>query len=87
MLIPVDIPVFLSHRARSFLIMIMVNLLFSFNRYRRKRPKVDESIFDSPLSRTRRSDASEKREENSVSTFRRFGLWTSFESSPVSVNV
>ena len=67
MLIPVDIPVFLSHRARSLLIMIMLNLLFSFNRYRRKRPKVDESIFDSPLSRTRRSDASEKREENSVS--------------------
>ena len=27
-----------------------------------------------------------KREENSVSTFGRFRLWTSFESSPVSVN-
>ena len=26
-----------------------------------------------------------KREENSVSTFGRFRLWTSFESSPVSV--
>ena len=56
------------------------------NRYRRKRPKEDASIFDSALSRTRRSDASEKREENSVSTFGRFRLWTSFESSPVSVS-
>ena len=55
------------------------------NRYRRKRPKVDASIFDSALSHTRRSDASEKREEYSVSTFGRFRLWTSFESSPVSV--
>ena len=51
----------------------------------RKRSKVDASIFDSALSHTRRSDASEKREENSVSTFGRFRLWTSFESSPVSV--
>ena len=49
------------------------------------RPKVDASIFDSALSHTRRSDASEKREEKSVSTFGRFRLWTSFESSPVSV--
>ena len=47
---------------------------------------MDASIFDSALSHTRRSDASEKREENSVSTFGRFRLWTSFESSPVSVN-
>ena len=39
------------------------------NRYMRKRPKVDASIFDSALSHNRRSDASEKREENSVSTF------------------
>ena len=31
------------------------------NRYRRKRPKVDASIFDSALSHTRRSDASEKK--------------------------
>ena len=31
------------------------------NRYRRKRPKVDGSIFDSALSLTRRSDASEKK--------------------------
>ena len=65
-----------------------VNLKFypHLNRYRRKRPKVDASIFDPALSDTRRSNASEKREENSVSTFRRFRLWTSFESSPVSVN-
>ena len=47
--------------------------------------KVDASIFDSALSHTRRSDASEKIEENSVSTFGPFRLWTSFESSPVSV--
>ena len=53
-----------------------------FNRYRRKRPKVDACIFDSALSHTRRSDASE---EKVVSTFGRFRLWTSFESSPVSV--
>ena len=52
-----------------------------FNRYRPKRPKVDASIFDSALSHTRRSDASEKREENSVSTFGRFRQWTSFECS------
>ena len=57
------------------------------NRYRRKCPKVDASIFDSALSHTRRSDASEKRKENSESTFGRFRLWTSFESSPVSVKV
>ena len=29
----------------------------------------------------------EKREENSVSTFGRFRLWTSFESSPASLNI
>ena len=46
-----------------------------FNRYRRKRSKVEASIFDSALSHTRRSDASEKREENSVSTFGRFRLY------------
>ena len=33
------------------------------NRYRRKRPKVDASIFDSTLIHTRRSDAAKKREE------------------------
>ena len=58
-----------------------------FSQYRRKRPKVDASIFDSALSHTRRSDASEKREEKSVSTFGHFRLWTSFESSPVSVKI
>ena len=46
---------------------------------------MDASIFDSALSHTRRSDASEKREKNNVSTFGRFRLWTSFESSLVSV--
>ena len=55
------------------------------NRYRRKRPKVDASIFDSALSHTRRSDASKKREENSASTLGRSRLWTSFEPRPVSV--
>ena len=35
------------------------------------------------MTHTRRSDASEKIEENSVSTFERFRLWTSFESSPI----
>ena len=34
--------------------------IFYFNRYKRKRPKVDASIFNSALSHTRRSDASEK---------------------------
>ena len=58
-----------------------------FNRYRRKRAKVVASIFDSALSHSRRSDASEKGEENSVSTFGRFRLWTGLESSPVSIKV
>ena len=57
------------------------------NRYRRKRSKVNATIFESALSHTRRSDASEKRVEKSVSTFERFRLWTSFESLPVSVNL
>ena len=57
------------------------------NRYRRKRPKVDASIFDSALSHTRRSKALEKKEENRLSTFGRFRLWTSFESSPVWVKI
>ena len=35
------------------------------------------------VARTRRK----QREENSVSTFGRFRLWTSFESSPLSVNL
>ena len=38
-------------------------------------------------SHTRRSDASEKSEDNSVSTFGRFRLWTSLESSSVSVKM
>ena len=36
----------------------------AFNRYRRLRPKVDANIFDPALRHIRRSDASEKREEN-----------------------
>ena len=36
---------------------------------------------------TRRSEASEKREENNVSFFGHFRMWTSFESTPVSVNI
>ena len=66
--------------------MVLSEMSRELYRYWRKRPKVDASIFDSALSHTRRSDASEKKEENSVSTFGRFRLWTSFESSPVSVN-
>ena len=33
---------------------------FCINRYRRKRSKVNASVFDSALSHTRRSDASKK---------------------------
>ena len=47
-------------------------LSYPFNRYWQKLPKVDANIFDSALSHTRRSDASEKREENRVFTFGRF---------------
>ena len=43
---------------------------------------MDASIFDSALSHTGHSDASEKREENTGVPIR---LWTSFESSRVSV--
>ena len=50
---------------------------------RRKLPKVDASIFDSALSPTR---TRRKKKEDSVSTFRRFRLWTSFGRTPVSVN-
>ena len=37
--------------------------IFNFNRYRRKRPKLDASIFDSALSHTRRSNAAEKKKK------------------------
>ena len=50
-------------------------------------PKVDENIFDSALSHTRGSDASQKKKKILASTFGQIGLWTSFESSPVSVKV
>ena len=58
-----------------------------YNRYRRKRPKVDASIFDSALSHTRSSDTSGKREKIFASTFGQIRRWTSFESSPVSVKI
>ena len=51
--------------------LIKYKLKFNVNRYRRKRPKVDARIFDSALSYTRRSDASEKKDENS-----RVHFWT-----------
>ena len=57
-----------------------------FKRYRRKRPKVDASIFDSALSHTRQSDASEKEKKILASTLVQIRLSTSFESSLVSVN-
>ena len=39
------------------------NYYWKFNRYSRKRPKVDAGIFNSALSHTRRSDATEKRKK------------------------
>ena len=70
----------------DYVLMKCVNeCIKSINRYRRKRPNVDASFFDSALSHTRRSDASKKKEENSVSTFGRFRLLKNKESSPVSV--
>ena len=39
------------------------------NRYTRKLPKVDASIFDSALSHTRRSDASEKEKKIACQLF------------------
>ena len=58
------------------------NRFKNMNRYRRKHSKVNASIFDSALSHTRRSDASEKKEKKIIGQIR---LWTSFESLPVSV--
>ena len=60
-------------------------IFLELNRYRRKYPKVDASIFDSSLSHTPRSDTSEKKTKILSSNFGRFRMWTSFESSPVSV--
>ena len=45
---------------------------------------MDACIFDSALSHTRRSDASKKK-KIFASTYDQICLWTSFESSPVSV--
>ena len=41
----------------------IISIFKNVNRYRRKRPKVDASIFDYALSHTRRSEASEKKEK------------------------
>ena len=48
--------------------------------------KSEREYFRLGLSHTRRSDASEKIKKILASTFERFRLWTSFESSHVSVN-
>ena len=45
-----------------------------FNRYRRKRSKVNASIFDSALSHTRRSNASEKKKK--IAWWRCVHFWT-----------
>ena len=57
------------HQITPFLLFLTDRAEDSKLVHRRKRPKVDASIFDTALSHTRRSDASEKRQENSVSTF------------------
>ena len=52
---------------RSFLGHLNVRKInLKINRYRRKRPKVNASIFDSALSHTHRSDASEKKNKVKV---------------------
>ena len=56
------------------------------NRYRRKRPKVDASIFDSALSHTRRSDASEKKKKIACPLLAEFACGQ-VSSSLVSVNL
>ena len=64
----------------------LLGIPIGLNRYRRKRPKVDASFFDSALSHTRRSDASEKKEKKILaSTLVQIRLWRSFEYSLVSV--
>ena len=58
-----------------------------FNRYRRISTKVDAGIFDSALSHTHRSQASEKKRKKILaSTLAQICLWTSFAYSLVSVN-
>ena len=64
-----------------FRVRFRLKLRVRFNRYRRKSPKVEASIFDSALSHTRRSDASKKRRKILASTFGRFRVGTSFEFS------
>ena len=48
---------------------------------------MDARIFDSAMSHTRLLDAFEKKRRKSVSICGRFRLWTSFESSPVTVKI
>ena len=47
-----------------------------YNRYKRKRPKVDAKV----------GRVGKKEKKILTSMFERSRLWTSFESSPVSVN-
>ena len=62
-------------------------IFHKINRSWRKRQKVDASIFDSALSHTRRSDASEKKEKKiACPLLDVFACVQNFESSPVLVN-
>ena len=72
-----ETPVWQSNIPDAAFLLHLPGFFTDFNRYRQKRSKVDASIFDSALSHTRRSDASEKK-ENCVPTFGRFRLWTFF---------
>ena len=51
-----------------------IDVKIIFNRYRRKGPKVDASVFDSALSHTRRSDASKKKKK--IAWWRCVHFWT-----------
>ena len=57
-------------QAASILMQTVRLYRIAVNRYRRKRPKVNASIIDKALSHTPRSNASEKKEENSVVALR-----------------
>ena len=56
----------LGIKTKMLVIVATIIEKFYFNRHRPKLSKVNASIFDLALSHTRRSDSSEKREENSV---------------------
>ena len=47
--------------------------------------QIGQRIFGSALSHTHRLESLEKKEENTMGHFGQIRLWTSFESSPVSV--